>query len=186
MSDEQRVRTMAGWIGVEISRSRARRRDNDEYGMYRVRGSAVDQGTVRFTEWTPYAFALSEIERAIQDAIRAGRPEEPDWLRAKPTLYGPPVAVRTRWTSAYRGRRNLGLAVDLEELERTDPVVGAASERLDDTVREIVGRSTVRSRQREQNAQFQREHLKRRVYGLKLRYAAKAARNSAATDTPEG
>jgi hypothetical protein len=183
--DEQRVRTMAGWIGVEISKSRVRTPGKAGFGLYRVRGSrpiqralavlGPDMKSRELTEWTPYVFTLSGIEMAVRQAIRWGTHAGPNPLKL---AYGPMpgatcVDVPTRWTSAYRGRRDLGLTADLEELERTDPAVGAASARLDETVREIVTRSTVRSRQRAANNEFQAEHLRRRAYGLQQRHQRK-------------
>lgn len=43
-------------------------------------------------------------------------------------------------------------------------------------------RETARSRQWESNAAFQAEHLERRAYGLRQRYADKARRNEARRD----
>jgi hypothetical protein len=193
MSDEQRVRTMAGWIGVEISRSRVRRADRAGYGLYRVRGSVSHRtpaelagliegavtadGMAERGPWTAYAFTLEEIDDHVRSAIVNGTPSGPG--RFAPAPYGDrrqSLGVPTRWTSAYPGRRDLGLGADLEALGRADAAVGAASDRLDETVREIVTRSTVRSRQRAGNDAFQAAHMKARAWGLRQRYAAKTAR----------
>ena len=80
------------------------------YGLYRVRGVRKN-GTL---PWTEYLFELEAIEAAALTAIENGMPAKPQDLM----LYHPspkqargdrPVEiVPTRWTSAYRGRRNLG------------------------------------------------------------------------------
>lgn len=199
MSDEleQRVRTMCGWVGVEISKSRVRTPGRAGYGLWRVRSAAERHWHVPHPkigpdgEWTDYLFRLEEIEPAVRAAIGRGThagPGELHLVEAGAAVktgdfgYAAGHVVPTRWTSAYRGRRDLGLAAYLKELERTGPAVGAASAPLDETVREIVTRSTVRSRQRAANAEFQTEHLRRRAYGLRARYAAKRARDSVQTD----
>jgi hypothetical protein len=174
VSDEQRVRTMAGWIGVEISRSRVRTPGKAGYGLYRVRGSVAGPKRVsggfgdgryrvsehRPSEWTAYAFTLEEIETEIEVAIGAGRPEGPSALMLRPAGGGlcGLVTVPTRWTSGYQGSRTLG--------------GGGAGPALD----EVARRETVRSRQRAQNAEFQAVHKVARDYGLKKRHAAKLAR----------
>jgi hypothetical protein len=118
-SDEQRVRTMAGWIGVEISRSRVRTPGKAGYGLYRVRAAAERHWHVPHPpvgsagEWTAYAFTLGEIDRAVRDAIERGTPSAPgrmivDWPSARPGAAWLALPVLTRWTSAYRGRRDLG------------------------------------------------------------------------------
>lgn len=118
MSDEQRVRTMAGWIGVEISRSRVRTVGKAGYGLYRVRGweRYVDQDSVagqwsedrwRPSEWTAYAFTLRAVELAVAHAISRGTPAGPQELHVLAPHATASVTVPTRWTSAYRGRRDL-------------------------------------------------------------------------------
>lgn len=128
MSDEQRVRTMAGWIGVEISRSRVRTPGKAGYGLYRVRGSVgrpwhetreLKRSAV--TEdlhgergpWTAYAFTLRAIGAAAEASIECGRPARPATMRVagrRADLGAVTAAVPTRWTQAYRGRRDLGVA----------------------------------------------------------------------------
>lgn len=120
-TDEQRVRTEAGWIGVELSKSRVRTLGKDGYGLWRVRGSvargsvAVGSGVLtawQEGEWTAYAFTLDEIARSVGEAIGYGVPAGPRDMvlnRSNPK-HGerPAVIVPTRWTSAYRGSRVLG------------------------------------------------------------------------------
>lgn len=122
--DEQRVRTMAGWIGVEISRSRVRTAGKAGYGLYRVRGSVgcawIDTRGLKRSqvtedlhgqrgEWTAYAFGLTDIETAVTEAIERGAPAGPGPLRVRRAYPDKDAAiVPTRWTSAYRGRRDLG------------------------------------------------------------------------------
>lgn len=129
---EQRVRTMAGWIGVEISRSRVRTPGKPGYGLYRVRGQEryaaqdsmtgrwTEPGATRPTEWTAYAFTLEVIDAAVRNSIEQGRPEGPMELRLVEAGsavrtgslgYAGGVVVPTRWTPAYRGRRDLGVPV---------------------------------------------------------------------------
>lgn len=128
MTDERRVRTMAGWIGVEISRSRVRTEGKAGFGMYRVRPAG------KVYEWTAYAFTLEEIERGVNRAIGRGNPTAPYALKLPCLAPGDPnwpaITVPTRWTSAYRGRRNLG--TELARLERTEPAVAEASSRYDE------------------------------------------------------
>lgn len=176
MTDEQRVRTMAGWVGVELSRSRVRTPGKPGYGLYRVRGSfpviwsirdgaGIDRSPGQFepTLWTAYAFTLEMIRICVVDAIRAGTPAGPGPLLPRAFGHGwsdpPDARIPTRWTSAYQGRRDLGLAGELELLERTDADVARASAGYD-TMSE-----TVRSRQRAANAAFQAEHAPRRAAG---------------------
>jgi hypothetical protein len=118
MSDEQRVRTMAGWIGVEISRSRVRTPGKAGYGLYRVRGSVrrlqVPDDDSRMhagepTEWTAYAFTLRAVELAVAHAIAKGTPAGPQELHVLAPHAMASVVVPTRWTSTYRGRRDLGV-----------------------------------------------------------------------------
>lgn len=118
--DEQRVRTMAGWVGVKISRSRVRTEGKAGYGLYRVRGSVAARQRMSGgyagpsykvsdsepTEWTAYAFGLEEIGAAVRMAIERGLPRTPEVLRLGPA--DDPTWVPTRWTQAYRGRRDLG------------------------------------------------------------------------------
>jgi hypothetical protein len=174
MSDEQRVRTMAGWVGVEISRSRVRTPGKAGYGLYRVRGSrpiaralgtlGPDMKSCEWMSWTAYAFTLGEIQTEIEIAIQVGIPAGPSDLWLRPAGGGLPVGVTTRWTSAYRGRRDMGVS----EAQRAQTRALGASLETD----------TVRSRQRAHNTAFQAEHLERRRYGLKARHAAKLARNA--------
>lgn len=135
MSDEQRVRTMCGWVGVEISRSRVRTPGKAGFGLYRVRGSAgrpwrgareLEQAGVprsAVTEdlhgehglWTEYLFELDAIKTAVETAIAGGTPARPlDLVMYHPSPKQargdrPAMLVPTRWTSAYRGRRDLGV-----------------------------------------------------------------------------
>jgi hypothetical protein len=168
MSDEQRVRTMAGWIGVEISKSRVRTPGKAGYGLYRVRPAPRLEGMESWDEahsWTAYAFEPELIAAEVELAIRKGTPAKPFELMLPPTRPGSLVTVvPTRWTSAYRGRRDLGVS----EAERlATAALGAQLET-----------STVRSRQRAQNAEFQRGHKARRDWGLKQRHARKTAHNA--------
>jgi hypothetical protein len=202
MSDEQRVRVMAGWIGVEISRSRVRTPQKAGFGLYRVRGSrpiqralgtlGPDMKSCEWFDWTAYAFTLGEIRAEVELAISVGIPAAPADLMLRPADGGVPVPVVTRWTSAYRGRRDLGVSGDLtmgalaqRMVDRGFPVVdvpgsyGASVARR--PVGEVLG-GTVRQRQRAANAEFQAEHLRRRAYGLKRRYEAKGRRSA---DLPE-
>lgn len=176
MTDEQRVRTMAGWIGVEISKSRVRTPGKAGYGLYRVRGSLPVVWSIRRGEteidrspgqgqptlWTPYAFTLPMIRACVEDAIRAGMPDGPGWLRLRAYGHGwsdpADTVVPTRWTTAYQGRRDLGADAPAD-------------------LGESLSGSTVRSRQRAANAAFQAEHLKRRQHGLQARHAAKLRGN---------
>jgi hypothetical protein len=213
--DERRVRTMAGWIGVEISRSRVRTAGKAGHGLYRVRGSKVierarvtlgpDMKSRELSEWTGYAYTLTEIESAAQAAIESGTHAGPGLFAPAP--YGDrrqALGIPVRWTSAYRGPRDLG-APDRE----VDPIVPVAVRPeyaaelnalvvlLDAGVVEMVhvegcgcdvpARFTAacvaatmpdRMRQRADNAAFQAAHLRRRAYGLRQRYAEKSRRNT--------
>lgn len=265
MTDEREVRTRAGWIGVEISKSRARKASNPEYGLYRVRGSfpvlwsvrpgeEIDrsQGQGEPTMWTAYAFTLDEIGRAVTVAIECGTPAGPQEMGPRDALTGETVRVPTRWTQAYRGRRDLGvqaaersMADQLGDAMRrltTGPEAQAAGElfrqakgyqalklpiggeraikpewaaELDalaalldaglvkmQHVEDCACRLTVepirmtaecvratmpeRMRQRAENAEFQREHLERRAYGLKKRHRAKLEHNEHARQEARG
>lgn len=165
MSDEQRVRTMAGWVGVEISKSRVRTAGKAGYGLYRVRGSRPFQVQCASgvhtdwepAEWTAYAFTLEEIETEVETAIGMGIPAGPVDLWLRPMDGKPPVGVTTRWTQAYRGRRDRGVGAPFK--------AGAYVESKPETVRQ---------RQRAYNAAFQAAHKERRKYGLKRRHALKA------------
>ena len=156
MSDqeEQRVRVKAGWVGVEISKSRVRTPGKTGFGLYRVRTAAErhwhvgEPPAVPAGEWTGYLFELEAIENAVDSAIQTGTHAKPgDLILFHPSPKQarrdkPAMLVRTRWTSAYRGRRDLGtrrdLRRDLEDLECEDPVVRAAAARLDEAVHGIV------------------------------------------------
>lgn len=186
--DEQRVRTHAGWIGVEISKSRVRTPGRPGYGLYRVRGSVArscgcGKGRGEHVwapgEWTAYAYTLAGVDVAVRRAIELGMPDRPGALTMQLDPE-PGVEVPTRWTSAYRGRRNLGvrsLGDDLAELERSDPAVAAAAASYETAKQAILEGPvpTVRRRQREQNAAFQAEHKVRRDHGLAKRHAHKLA-----------
>jgi hypothetical protein len=140
--DEQRVRTMCGWIGVEIAKSRVRTPGKAGYGLYRVRGFALlfrhgegvrcaayigdhrcirkadghDAHTLEFgvMPWTGYQFELDVIEAQVRQAIARGKPARPAdlYLPKSQVTPGerPAVWVPTRWTPAYRGRRDLGVS----------------------------------------------------------------------------
>lgn len=117
---EQEVRTRAGWIGVEISKSRVRTPGRPGYGLYRVWAAAERHWHVPHPvivpagEWTAYAFTLQEIERAVGAAIECGTPAGPQALGPRDALTGETVSVPTRWTSRYRGRRDLGVAAEVD------------------------------------------------------------------------
>jgi hypothetical protein len=197
VGDEQRVRTMAGWIGVEISRSRVRTAGKAGYGLYRVRGLELPKYPTRIgqnpmdpvpSEWTAYAFTLEQIERAVQGAIREGSPNGPAVLRLRLGIpdglggYDPDrfalVTVPTRWTTAYRGRRDLGAGGEpIPEQIKTDLAaeVSALGSLIGAGVVHVP--TTPRQRQRADNAAFQAEHLERRAHGLRARYAAKMERS---------
>lgn len=130
--DEQRTRTIAGWIGVEISRSRVRMPGKPGFGLYRVRVAAerhwhVGQPpVVPVGEWTAYAFTLQMIAICVDDAIRVGMPSRPGPLRLRNFGHGwadePDAVVPTRWTHRYQGRRDLGTLP-----EERDPRPGGMS-----------------------------------------------------------
>lgn len=115
--NEQEVRTRAGWIGVEISRSRVRTAGKAGYGLYRVR--AMPQSTDLPEDldemWTAYAFRLDAIEANVRWAIEQGTPSGPAPMDLMEDITMPAIdgkrrrwVVPTRWTSAYQGRRDLG------------------------------------------------------------------------------
>lgn len=221
MTNEQRVRTMAGWIGVEISRSRVRTPGKAGYGLYRVRGSlsvmwslipggeidrSPDQGQP--TLWTPYAFTLEMIRICVEDAIRAGTPDGPGPLLLRAYGHGwsdpPDAAVPTRWTQAYRGRRDLGLMGEYGPGMEVPPGGDSLGEQPHEpegchaqgrphlgpcwstaAVDAALRPDTVRSRQRAANAEFQKAHKRRRDHGLKVRYALKTARKTQPGRTQE-
>lgn len=182
--DERRVRTVAGWIGVEISKSRVRTPDRAGYGLWRVRGSVMvtvqeftdfRSGTItvkhRPAEWTGYLFELEAVWQALAAAISQGTPAGPADLvlyhpNPKQGRDRPAILVPTQWTSAYRGPRN-GAAMNAEldaNRERVHLPVGAGVP------------DTVRNRRRAANAAFQAEHKLRRDAGLEARHAAKLSR----------
>jgi hypothetical protein len=116
---EQEVRTRAGWIGVEISKSRTRMPGRPGYGLYRVR--TMPRST-RLAEdldemWSAYAFTLGVIDAAVRNSIEQGMPAGPMELRLVEAGsavgtggggYAAMHTVPTRWTQQYRGRRDLG------------------------------------------------------------------------------
>jgi hypothetical protein len=217
VTSEQRVRTEAGWIGVEISRSRVRTAGKAGYGLYRVRGSehiaggrsaaapVVGGAPVHWMagEWTGYLFTLDEIERQVDNAIHGGTPDRPDRLML---VAGDGVVtnVPTRWTSAYRGARDLGVLEPVRlrpeaiaEVSAVAALVDAglvvmqhepgcacrgteamtmACVRLTAPTAYMAVQDTVRTRQREANAEFQAEHKTRRDAGLRQRHARKLSR----------
>lgn len=191
MATEQEVRTRAGWIGVEISRSRVRTPGKAGYGLYRVRTAAERHWHIPHPvvtpagSWTAYAFELDVIDAQIENSIGMGTPESPADLHLPRSRVAPGevpyVTVPTRWTHRYQGRRDLG--ADLERLERTDPAVGAAL-RSYDAMSQSIRSGTVRSRQREQNREFQAVHKVARDHGLKKRHAEKLARLSNSRTRP--
>lgn len=269
-SDEARVRTMCGWIGVEISRSRVRTPGRPGYGLYRVRGS-VGRAWIETRElprsavtkdlhgergpWTAYAFTLEQIEQAVQGVISRGEPYRPPSLKLAPSTEwspgaleplaeDPTVIVPTRWTQQYRGRRDLGIRpegvewLDDDEFDgacvdtrcrisrrhhHTEPVPVRVRQEFTDELNALAAlvgeglvtmrhvsdgmcgcrgmesltvacvrltmgdaredkRETVRTRQREANAQFQREHMQRRAVGLERRHEAKLSRSKRSED----
>jgi hypothetical protein len=120
--DEQRVRTEAGWVGVEISKSRVRAPGKPGFGLYRMRLAPYrtterdGHPSVTAGEWTPYAFTLEQIAEGVRGAIEQGTPAGPYWIRIphpnqQPGRDWPDTVVATRWTQAYRGRRDLGVSV---------------------------------------------------------------------------
>lgn len=221
MSDEQRVRTMAGWVGVEISRSRVRTPGKAGYGLYRVRASQAQQvqrttvtpGLSETTEpywapspWTGYAYTLEQIGAGVLSAIRHGAPAGPDSLRLRRVTKGEKFVmdvVPTRWTPAYRGRRDLGepgrevpLGNSLGEQPHDPegchaqgrphlgpccaPTAGAG---LSDAAMQalngggkLVTEGTVQGRQRAHNQAFQARHKRERDWGLTQRHARKLSR----------
>lgn len=178
MTSEQRVRTEAGWIGVEISKSRVRTPGRDGYGLYRVRGSMPVVWSIRAggeidrspgqsepTLWTAYAFTLDEISRRTAEAIGFGTPDGPRDMvlcavNPRPGQR-PAVVVPTRWTSAYGGRRDLGVT--------GEPAAGPSIDA--GLLRPTAGR-----RRKTANAEFQAVHKPRRDAGLAARHATKLSR----------
>jgi len=133
VADEQQVRTRAGWIGVEISKSRVRTPGKPGFGLYRVRGTRtadrfdpLGEGTTSALEhlpWTAYAYGLNVIAAAVTNSIQQGRPEKPmdlhlveDGTAVKTGEggYAGGTVVPTRWTQQYTGRRDLGVQADHE------------------------------------------------------------------------
>lgn len=185
---------MCGWIGVEISRSRVRTPGKAGYGLWRVRGSEHIAGGrsasapvvggppvhYRVTEWTAYAFTLDDIARAAGSAIQRGTPTGPGsmlmcgWIDGQ----GRAVTVPTRWTQAYRGRRDLGVACEYDTNGDGDCARMTCARCHPELHPAPVGAPlTDRQRQREMNAAFQAEHLERRAHGKATYHAAKLARN---------
>jgi hypothetical protein len=211
---------MCGWVGVEISKSRKRKAGDPEFGLYRVRGSMpvvwsigpgdaeIDRspGQSQPTLWTPYAFTLAGIFLAVQNSIQGGTPAGPTSLTIevanwKPGDGLPYRTVPTRWTSNYRGRRDLGVrGGELKWGVKTEAARGlsmrvwngmSTAEQQDRGMAQMLDRNylrnkfslqTPRQRQREQNAEFHAEHLERRKYGLRARYAAKMRRDRRPND----
>jgi hypothetical protein len=196
--DEHRVRTEAGWIGVELSKSRVRTPGRARYGLYRVRGSLpvvwsisrgeeIDRspGQSEPTKWTAYAFTLEEIARSVGEAIGYGVPAGPRDMvlnRSNPQQgERPAVIVPTRWTSAYRGSRVLGQRGEAEVVAQLSDAglnpVPVGRDALDVALlaRSPEVRGTVRQRRRIANAEFQREHGEARAHGLEARHRAKLA-----------
>lgn len=199
MSDERRVRTMCGWVGVEISKCRVRTPGKAGYGLWRVRAMprSTDLPEDLDEMWTAYAFTLEEIESQVGVAIRHGMADGPSALILRPDGQAlcELVTVPTRWTAGYTGRRDLGVPVPVTvEREFADEVSALAAlvdaglvamehaphcscsgtQRLEvECVRRTTERETVRTRQREQNAEFQAAHLERRRHGKAAYHAAK-------------
>jgi hypothetical protein len=143
-------------------------------------------------EWTPYAFTLDAIEANVRWAIKHGTPDGPGAWHLVEDISRPAVdgkwaqhVVPTRWTSAYRGRRDLGVQW-LPDAQMTracqtmalDWVAAMSYEEMDRwrLAREPI-RQTLRDRQRAANAEFQAAHLLRRAAGLRARHAEKLGRN---------
>jgi hypothetical protein len=163
VTTEREVRRRAGWIGVEISRSRVRTPGKPGHGLYRVRGSIRVQSphwagpAATVTEWVPrpwtgYLFTLDQIDEAVADSTLGPRADaaRPGGLHL-PGPDGRVVRVPTRWTSAYRGPRG--------PLPTGQP-------------------DTRGARRRAANQQFQTEHQPRRAAGLLARHAAKLRRTT--------
>lgn len=189
--DEQLVRTMAGWIGVEISRSRVRTPGRAGHGLYRVRGSVgrcwhearelpqaarTEDGHGERGPWTEYAFTLDEIGRSVSCAISLGTPAGPADMQVCPAIGGQLVVVPTRWTQAYRGKRNLGEVPERVNVP-CEPGFDPSQVSICSPCRCVSERDTTQTRQRTANNAFQAEHLERRAYGLERRHAAKLRRN---------
>jgi hypothetical protein len=203
MVTERTVRTRAGWIGVEIGKSRVRTPGRPGFGLYRVRGSRLsDVGlpvlhgphagqvarTIEPTEWTGYLFTLAEIDRALTEAMDGPRadPRAPGGLHLQPDGSRPgvlPYRIPTRWTSAYRGprtgRETWGpisaegyTTVHSRRVARgaPDPVTGSRSSVM-------MPPDTVRTRQRQYNADYQEKRKPARDAGLAARHASKLRRN---------
>lgn len=190
MSDEQRVRTMCGWVGMEIGKSRVRTPGRAGYGLYRVRGQRNTANGWQWSEWTAYALGLGAVESAVQAAIRNGAPSGPGSF-----ITGAGV-VPTRWTSAYPGSRTLGtgaarlsVGAGLRDATTTDACEALLVRLVDgmgdrgrffwyDELSYVSASPAVRQRQREANAAFQEQHRERRDAGLRSRHATKLGRNT--------
>jgi hypothetical protein len=197
---EQRVRTEAGWIGVEISRSRVRTPGKVGYGLYRVRPKprSTDLPEDLDEMWTGYLFTLDEIYLAVQNSIQGGTPTQPALLYLSHELDSAHREfwnVPTRWTSAYRGPRDLGVSVPvavkpehadqlnalavlvdagLIEMRHVEGCLCVGTQRLEAACVRLT--LPERERRRQDNAAFAAEQAPRRAAGLRARHARKLSR----------
>jgi hypothetical protein len=194
---ERDVRRRAGWIGVEISKSRVRTPGKAGYGLYRVRlapyqhKDAYGYPAVTEGEWTAYAFTLDAIYLAVRNSIEGGTPTGPLTLMVERDGWAPGdglpyVTLPTRWTHRYQGRRDLGVAPSLGEtpheadgchMEGRPHLGPCCGPGVPEAERGHAPRCLcprcVKFRQREYNAAFQAEHAVRRGHGLKARHAGR-------------